>query len=143
MASSFRCKYGELSIDRYNKDFRENENTAIKAVVNFCQNRSIDIFMCEVISAVEPENYSSISELLKFYIQCITRNQRYGIVNDIVIIQVDIANIEGSFADVSYQIRQAGFIPFNFTVLDFDDPKIYYAHENDFARMLVDIEEQQ
>ena len=143
MASSFRCKYGELNIDRYNKDFRENENTAIKAVVNFCQNRSIDNFMCEIISAVEPENYSSISELLKFYIQCITRNQRYGIVNDIVIIQVDIANIEGSFADVSHQIHQAGFIPFNFTALDFDDPKIYYAHENDFVRMLIDIEEQQ
>ena len=38
MPNSFRCKYGKLNIDRYNKDLRENENPAIKTIVDFCQN---------------------------------------------------------------------------------------------------------
>lgn len=139
-------KYGKIKGAFYFDEQREHEHPIITEFIRFCKNNNFPVDMCRLIESVEVIEGYGVGDCLRQYIKSITRRERYGIANDVILMKIHFQHdhlLKVTNDTINYQLNtqildeleNAGFVQIDFVG---HDPIVkYYAHKNDFVQALI------
>lgn len=143
----FRSKFGELRGSSYLKDYNMiPKDNIIDEFIRYCKSMGFDIDLCRLIRYVGVLDEYNVSDCLNHYIDSIAKQERYGILNDAILIMVKYPRdhiIQQLKSTIDYepnkyfanQVKLAGFVEIGFVG---HDPLVrYYAHKNNFIKAII------